>query len=120
MRPKVLVVEDEVISQEIYRDSLGKNVESYYASTSSRALASMTLVRPDIVFLDLGLPDADGLAIIPTMVNYFDERQTTVIVVTASSDQKRHQAALASGAKAVVQKPFEPEEIRSLIDGLTL
>lgn len=111
---KVIVVEDDPILQEIYLDSL-VNVDAHYVTTSSRAQALMTIMEPELIFIDLGLPDGDGLGVIELLNKTYPDRRIPVVVVTSSTNRERHDAAIKAGADAVITKPFMPEQIRDAV-----
>ena len=62
---------------------------------------------PDLVLLDLGLPKVSGLEVLEWMASDPDVRATPVVVVTASSDPRDSERALALGARAYVSKPAD-------------
>lgn len=113
MNPKILVVEDDPITQAVYLKSIATSADCFFVKTTSHAQAFMSLEKPDMIFLDLGLPDGDGLDIIQSLGDYFEKGTIPVVVVTSSTNPERHQNAVDMGAKAVITKPFEAEEIRT-------
>ena len=115
MNTKILIVEDDPITQLAYADSITTNADCFFVKTTSRAQAFMSLEKPDMIFLDLGLPDGDGLDIIQSLSGYFEKGAIPVVVVTSSTNPERHQNALEMGARAVITKPFEADEIRNAI-----
>ncbi len=103
----VLVVEDERDIRELlcrYLVRAGLSVVA--ASTGSEALLELEEARPDLVLLDLGLPDIDGREIL--------ERATPtipVIILTARAGLPDRIAGLRAGADDYVVKPFSPTEV---------
>ncbi|HKG56285.1 MAG TPA: response regulator transcription factor, partial [Candidatus Limnocylindrales bacterium] len=71
--------------------------------------------RPDLVILDLGLPDADGLAILRSMRR---DASTPVLVLTARGGERVKVAALDQGADDYVTKPFGMDELHARIRAL--
>lgn len=119
MRKKILIVEGDLITQAVYREAVPANTESFYVSTASRALAFMGMVSPDLIFLDLDLPDGDGLEIIHTLRNNNRDAKVPVVVVTSSTNEERHLAAKSAGAQSVITKPFNATQISDAIAGLS-
>ncbi len=103
----VLVVEDERDIRELlrrYLDRAGMTV--LVAATGSEALLKLEEVRPDLVLLDLGLPDIDGTEILERA-----RPHTPVVVLTARSMVGDRIAGLRAGADDYVVKPFSPTEV---------
>ena len=111
---QIIVVEDDPIFQAVYLDTL-RSADAHFVTTSYRAQALMTIMEPDIVILDLGLPDGDGLEVIAALIKTYPYKDIPVIVVTSSTDAERHKAAIHAGANAVITKPFMPEQIRDAV-----
>ena len=103
----VLVVEDERDIRELLRRYLVRaGLSVVAASTGAEALLELEEARPDLVLLDLGLPDIDGREIL--------ERATPtipVIVLTARAGLPDRIAGLRAGADDYVVKPFSPTEV---------
>jgi DNA-binding NarL/FixJ family response regulator len=102
---RVLVADDHPI----FRDGLRKLLESEpdvaivgEASSGSECIQLLGKLKPDILLLDLRMPDKDGLAVLEE-VN-FDALQTKVIVVTATEDDRDVVRAMRLGARGVVLK----------------
>ncbi len=102
---RVLVADDHPI----FRDGLRKLLESEpdvaivgEASSGSECIQLLSKLKPDILLLDLRMPDKDGLAVLEE-VN-FDTLQTKVIVVTATEDDRDVVRAMRLGARGVVLK----------------
>jgi two-component system KDP operon response regulator KdpE len=106
---RVLVVDDEPGIVRAVQTNLGRHdfrVET--ASTGSDALEAYTRVHPDVVLLDLGLPDMDGLDV----VRAIRQRASTPIVVLSARDAERDKVtALDLGADDYLTKPFGVNEL---------
>lgn len=103
----VLVVEDERDIREVLRRYLERaGMSVLTAATGAEALRLIDASRPDLVLLDLGLPDIDGAEILEVTA-----RQTPVIVLTARSAVNDRIAGLRAGADDYVVKPFSPTEV---------
>jgi DNA-binding response OmpR family regulator len=103
----VLVVEDERDIREVlrrYLERAGMSVLS--ASTGAEALRLMDAARPDLVLLDLGLPDIDGADVLTEIA-----LTTPVVVLTARSALEDRIGGLRLGADDYVVKPFSPTEV---------
>jgi DNA-binding response OmpR family regulator len=103
----VLIVEDERDIREVLRRYLERaGISVLTAATGAEALQLIESIRPDLVLLDLGLPDIDGSEILATVSG-----STPVIVLTARSDAVDRIAGLRRGAEDYVVKPFSPTEV---------
>ncbi|MDA1091204.1 MAG: response regulator transcription factor [Proteobacteria bacterium] len=105
----LLIVEDDELVQSLlaaYMQNEGFKVS--IASTGKEMLACIDSETIDLVLLDLGLPDEDGLV----LARQVRARSSLpIIVVTARKDQKNRLAALKIGADDYLTKPFDPEEL---------
>jgi two-component system KDP operon response regulator KdpE len=101
------VIEDQPAQQAALRmvlSSRGYGVE--LVSTGLQALAQVGLVNPDLILLDLGLPDADGLDVLDDLAK---STRSPVIVVTADGVDDRMVRALDAGASDYILKPFSTD-----------
>lgn len=100
----VLIVEDEKEIRRFLRTALeSEGLRVYDAETLQRGLIEAATRKPDLVILDLGLPDGDGIDFIR---DYRQWSQTPVIVLSARSDEQDKIAALDAGADDFLAKPF--------------
>lgn len=108
-RTRVLVVDDERAIRRLLHTSLtAEGYEVIEAETGAQALASAARERPDIVLLDLGLPDQDGTEVLRQLREW---SKVPVIVVTVRADEAEKVAALDAGADDYVTKPFGMAEL---------
>ena len=108
-RATVLVVDDEPPIRRALRTSLeahGFRVET--AGTGEEGVVRIADAAPDVVFLDLGLPDLDGTEVIRRIRSF---SEVPVIVISVREQQADKVAALDAGADDYVTKPFGMEEV---------
>ncbi len=110
MRTSVLVVDDELL----IRKSLGKVLRSHgytvdVASTGAEGLEKVGELRPQVVILDMRLPDTDGLSVLKKARELDPLLQ--VIIITAYGDVQTAVDAMKHGACDFVRKPYEMEDI---------
>ncbi|HWV59386.1 MAG TPA: response regulator [Sphingopyxis sp.] len=109
VRHKVLVVDDELHIRRLIHAALARNDYAIVeAETARGALEQLRAERPDITLLDLGLPDRDGLELVPLFKQQSD---TTLIVVSARDATDQKVAALDLGADDYLTKPFDTDEL---------
>ncbi len=105
----VLVIEDDVPLRRALRISLSaRSIEVVDCSTGEEGLVRVADRRPDVVLLDLGLPDLDGIEVLRRLRAFTD---VPVVVITAREQQHDKIAALDAGADDYVTKPFDVEEL---------
>jgi len=100
---RILVVDDERSIRRFLRASLGGQYAVFEATTGEEALMAVAADRPDIIILDLGLPDMDGVEVTRRLREW---TQTPIIVVSVREQEKDKIAALDAGADDFLTKPF--------------
>ncbi len=106
---RILLVDDENSIQRTVVPLLrSRGYEVEGAATGRLALEAIEERRPDLVILDLGLPDIDGLEVCARVRAQFD---VPIIVLSARGEEPQKVAALDQGADDYVTKPFGPEEL---------
>lgn len=108
----ILVVDDEPAIRRLLHAGLTRaDYRVVEASCARETLSAIQIDRPDVVLLDLGLPDRDGLELIPIIKG----AGPAVIVVSARDATDQKVAALDLGADDYVSKPFDSEEVLARI-----
>ena len=108
-KPLILVVEDDSTVRNLITTTLKSNEYRFItAPTGEAAISAATTQQPDIVFLDLGLPDLDGIEIIKRIRTW---SQMPIIVISARSEDADKVAALDAGADDYLTKPFSVTEL---------
>jgi two-component system KDP operon response regulator KdpE len=109
----ILVCDDEPQIRTLLRVTLARaGYRVVEAGTAREAMNAVAIDKPDIVLLDLGLPDRDGLELVPAIRA---ASAAKVIVVSAREDIDQKVAALDFGADDYVTKPFDTEELLARI-----
>jgi two-component system KDP operon response regulator KdpE len=109
----VLIVDDEPPIRRLLRNTL--SVHDYRvveATTGQEAIAAVRHEKPDLVILDLGLPDLDGIEVIRAIRA---NSQVPIVVLSSRGDEKGKVAALDIGADDYVTKPFSMDELMARI-----
>jgi two-component system, OmpR family, KDP operon response regulator KdpE len=108
---RVLVVDDDPSLLKALRIGLSaRGDEVVTAHTGTEAVTQVALARPDLVILDLGLPDLDGIEVC-RRIREFSE--VPIVVLSAYGDERRKVEALDSGADDFVTKPFGMAELEA-------
>lgn len=117
-RAKVLVVEDEpAIADVVSRYLQRAGYETAIAGTGQEALGRAEAARPDVVVLDLMLPDIDGLEVMRRL-RRDDRRRGAIILLTARGAESDRIVGLRLGADDYVVKPFSPAELVARVDAV--
>jgi len=111
-QPKILVVDDEPAIRRLLSAGLTRvGYRVIEAANAREALAAVQIDKPEAVLLDLGLPDRDGLELVPLL----KAAGASVLVVSARDATDQKVTALDLGADDYVTKPFDTEEVLARI-----
>ena len=115
MKPSILIVDDDEVMQQTLSDVLKKRgYEIFSVGSGNGALSVIKKNIIDLVLLDMRLPDVDGLEVLKKIKEL--DTEILVIMMTAYSDVQTAVSAMKSGAYHYINKPFELEELRLLIE----
>jgi two-component system KDP operon response regulator KdpE len=110
VRPVVVIVEDDAKLRRLLRGSLQEAGFDVREADGGRAGLEVAAARkPDLIILDLGLPDLDGLEVLRTLRQWW--RARPLIVLSGREEQEQKVAALEQGADDYVTKPFSSSEL---------
>ncbi len=111
--PILLLVEDELTSQRALAEYLERiGYEVHAAATAHEAMRLWDAHRADLVLLDLGLPDLDGVDVIRRIRR---EATTPIIILSARGDERDKIDGLEAGADDYLTKPFATDELNARI-----
>jgi two-component system KDP operon response regulator KdpE len=109
----ILVVDDEPPIRRLLRTTLAVHrYEVQEAANAAQAIEAVRTGKPDVVILDLGLPDRDGLEVIAEIRAL---SPVPILVLSSRDDERGKVAALDAGADDYVTKPFGAEELMARI-----
>ena len=107
--PVVVLIEDEPQIRRFLRATLtGQGYRLFEAATAADGLVEVASRQPDVVIIDLGLPDLDGLEVIRRLREW---SKVPVIVLSARGQERDKVGALDAGADDYVSKPFSAGEL---------
>ena len=115
---RVLIVDDEADVRKTLSDILramrySDTLEIEEASGGREGLDAVVRQRPDLVLLDLQMPGMGGLALLKQIREI--EPRLSVIVISATQENKMSSEALCNGAVAYLPKPFDPRHVEMLV-----
>lgn len=121
MRKRILLVDDNTELLDLLRESLKSAGYSIATATDGvEALKKANSLEPDLIVLDLVLPELDGFAVCETLKKAHNTASIPVILLTGLSSQFARFAGLESGAAEFVTKPVSPKQLISKIQELLL
>lgn len=113
MNKRILIVEDEIAIGNLIKMALSTQQYDYDLALDGKAAIQKVLsLKPDLVILDLGLPDMDGVDVIKSVLSW---SRIPIIVVSARGEEGDKIKALDAGADDYVTKPFSVDELLARI-----
>jgi two-component system KDP operon response regulator KdpE len=108
--PHILVIEDDLQIRRLFRTTLGaEGYRLYEAASAEQGLVEVEARPPDVVLLDLALPDLDGLQVIRKIREW--NRSVPILIVSVRGHERDKIAALDAGADDFLTKPFATGEL---------
>ena len=114
-KSRVLIVDDEPDNIQVLSNIL---VEDYVLSAATNAKQALDLARtqsPDLILLDMVMPDMDGLAACQALKASEETRDIPVIFVTRLNDPENEERGLQAGAVDYIAKPFSPPIVKARV-----
>ncbi|MFZ0034796.1 MAG: response regulator [Sedimentisphaerales bacterium] len=117
MSDRILVIDDEKDILRIVAFTLQNwGYEVITANNGQEGLNKISAEKPDLILLDAGMPVMNGFQMLEQVRNNPDWQDIPVIMLTAHSDPKTIENALAYGIVDYITKPFDPMELRERIE----
>lgn len=113
LNARILIVDDQELNTRLISSILAKQGYANIRATtdSTEAYAMYCEYRPDVLILDLNMPDVDGFDVMQQLSSLRDESYLPILVVSTESDKEKRFNALKSGAKDFISKPFDRFEL---------
>lgn len=102
---RALLIEDDRTTRRMVSRALQEHCELFEASTASSGITSYNVFQPDIVFMDIELPDGDGYNLMQWMLR--NDPGAFVVMFSGHSDQENIIKSANVGAKGFISKPFD-------------
>ncbi len=113
---KVLIVEDEPQIRRFVRAAVQEEMcDTFEADTVAAGLLAASEHKPDLLILDLGLPDGDGIELIQSLRGW---SEMPILILSARTQEHEKIAALDAGADDYLTKPFSVAELRAHVRAL--
>ena len=120
MNPVILIVDDEPAGRKVIESVLlnqGYHLE--FASNGREALQLASALRPDLILLDLMLPEMDGMEVCAHIRRDRQLAEIPIVMVTALDDRNTRIACLDAGVDDFISKPFDRAELRARVRTIT-
>jgi DNA-binding response OmpR family regulator len=115
-KPIVLLIDDERAYSEVIRDALQSyGIEVRLAHNAMEALEVYQEKVPDLILLDVMMPEIDGLTLLKWLREHSEKERVPIHIVSAKAQEKDRDAALQAGADGFMAKPFTIDELKALI-----
>ncbi len=116
-KKRILAVDDDASACELYETSLELMGFDVQIATSARsAKESIQLLRPDLILMDIMMPEQDGISLTRELRNDPKTSDIPIVMVSGLADAGTLQDALLFGAVGYIVKPVEPEALKAKID----
>lgn len=120
-KAKILLVDDVAAildEEERIVKALSPELTVLKVGTGQEAIKTIVAQRPDVVFLDLILPDLHGDAVCKWVKSKPELADVNIVIVTARNDEAQLQRSFQSGCDAYVTKPIDAEDIKNKVNML--
>ena len=115
-KPVILLIDDEKSYAKVIKEALEFNgVEVLLAHNAMDALNLFQQVTPDLILLDVMMPEVDGLSLLRWIREHSENENLPIHVVSAKSQPDDRKAAIEAGANGFLAKPFTVQEMRDVI-----
>lgn len=112
--PEIMIVEDDAFSQKLVTNALSNKYRLNISGDGRGAIMAYVTRAPDVLFLDIGLPDMDGHAVLEHIFKM--DPDAYVVMFSGNSNKDNIMRALELGAKGFVGKPFTKEKLFQYIE----
>lgn len=112
-KPHILIVEDDPFTQKLVKKALDRLYEVLIAGNGAQAIQLYVRHAPDILFLDIGLPDVDGLKVLERIKQL--DQQAYIVMLSGNTQKENVLEAVSRGAGGFVAKPFPKMKLEAYV-----
>jgi len=118
--PKILIVDDDAAITELIKTVVSmEGFESTIVNDSTQAIETANLINPDVIVLDIMMPDLSGLELCTLLHKDPKFANTPILFITAKIDVESRQKAIKAGAKGFLTKPFRIDDLLNALKSVT-
>ncbi len=114
IKTKILLIEDDLFSRRLVKNILAKDFDVIEADDGNDALLKYVTHAPNVVFLDINLPDCNGMELLEKFISI--DKTTYVVMLSGNAFKDNIVLSIQKGAKGFVGKPFPKEKILHYIE----
>lgn len=118
LRRRILIVDDDLDLLELLKDALRDTFDVDVASSALEAASRLPVFLPDVILLDIRLPDLSGLEVCRHFQNYKNERRVPILTMSAYGREIDPAEVRRSGADGFFAKPLKLAELRKRIESM--
>lgn len=116
---RILVVEDTQDNFDLIADVLGDQYEIRHAKTGTEGFEQAVSLKPDLILLDMNLPELDGWEVAARLRKVAETSETPIIALTAHAMKGDRERCLQAGCTDYVSKPINIRELLTLVERYT-
>ena len=114
----ILAVDDSAANLQLIKGLLSGEFDVRYAKSGEMALAALIKLRPDIILLDIEMPDMSGFEVMNEIVKDSGLKNIPVIFVTSHATEELVTKAIRHGAADYIVKPFDADVLRAKVQNI--
>ena len=119
LQPIVLIVDDDEFQHKILKQILSEmNLDLIFTTSGMEAIATLHKRRPELILMDIGLPDIDGLEVTRRIKSVDQFANIPIVMITGHSEKSVVVDSLKAGESAFVVKPFEQDVLREKVSSI--
>jgi two-component system response regulator VicR len=118
VRPRILIVDDDVDLQELLKDALRERYDVEVVGSALEAASRLPVFKPDLVLLDIRLPDLSGLEVCRHFQDYKRSRNVPILTMSAFGSEIDPMEVRRSGADAFLPKPLRIADLQQRIEAM--
>lgn len=115
MENRILIVEDSLLNQKLLYDMLSTSYTLAKAGTAEEAFFLVESFQPDLILLDIILPDANGFDLLKTLKEFHETKRIPVIIVSGMDSDEDEEKGFLLGAVDYIKKPFKNAIVKARI-----
>ncbi|MCZ4339798.1 response regulator [Shewanella colwelliana] len=115
-KAKILVIDDDPVCTGVLLAILGDDYEVASANSGSGAIEVLTAMRPNLILLDITMPNINGYQVIKHLKSDDSTATIPVIVISSLVEESDKEFALKLGADDYLTKPIQPNAIQAMLD----
>ncbi|MFT6070938.1 MAG: DNA-binding response OmpR family regulator [Bacteriovoracaceae bacterium] len=114
--PKALLIEDDPVTTLLIKESLSPLISVVTYLSGKEGIEGLDSEAPDIILLDLNLPDANGIQLLQAIRRSSNHKHTPVLIITASDSQLDEFQGHEFGVTEYLKKPIDPKLIKIVVE----